>query len=85
MTKYIVEMPNNVSIKDGVITITGGVGWSVIEKAVHNAVEVVEVKEAKDIVVMRGKLCHWDGDNPIAAPVTLYAVKREDGKAKGGK
>jgi len=46
--KWIINLPEQVKIENGTITITGNVGWSVIEKAVHNAVPYEAPKEVKE-------------------------------------
>jgi hypothetical protein len=76
MKTWIIELPDNVAIKDGVISIAGNVGWSVIEKSIHNAKESVEVDQFKANINGKDgpilKMLSLDGQ-----PVTLYAVKKD--------
>ena len=76
MSKYIIELPDNVSIKDGCITMTGNVGWAVIEKSVHNAVEVVGV-DMKNII---GRYTNGDTMMATKGRFKLFAMKVEEDK-----
>ena len=45
---YLIRLPEEISIENGILTITGNTGWHIIEKAIHKAVEAIEIDGLRD-------------------------------------